>query len=101
LLGEAFTRHRWPLVALWALTTIVAAVLAVTAEMTALQSWPVSRSKPVVFVLQTLIPAFAAPFFSASGFGPIHGIPFAVSLVVVAGGAATVASSGAVAETAA
>lgn len=98
LLGEAFTRRSWGLAALWAVTTVVAAVLAVTAEMTALQTWPVSRSKPVVFVLQTLIPAFAAPFFSAQGFGTFHGVPFAVSLVVVAAGAAVVASSGAVAQ---
>ena len=99
LIGESFTRHSWGTAALWAVATVVAAVLAVTSEMTALQSWPVSRSKPVVFVLQTLIPAFAAPFFSAHGFGAFHGVPFGVSLVVVAAGAATVASSGAVAHT--
>lgn len=99
LLGEAFTSRAWTLVALWSLTTVFAAVLAVIAEMTALQSWPVSRSKPVVFVLQTLIPAFSAPFFSARGFGPLNGVPFAVSLVVVAAGAAVVAGSGAVART--
>lgn len=99
LLGEAFTRHSWASVAAWGVATVFAAVLAVTVEMTALQSWPVSRSKPVVFVLQTMIPAFAAPFFSAQGFGPLHGIPFAASLIVVAVGAATVAGSGAVAET--
>lgn len=98
LLGEAFKRGVWLSVALWALATALAAVIALTAEMTALQSWPVTRSKPVVFVLQTMIPAFAAPFFSAHGFGPYHGIPFAVSLVVVAGGAAVVAGSGAVSE---
>lgn len=99
LIGESFTRHSWTAAALWAVATAVAAVLAVTCEMTALQSWPVSRSKPVVFVLQTLIPAFAAPFFSAHGFGVFHGVPFAVSLLVVAAGAAIVASSGAVART--
>lgn len=96
LLGEEFTRKAWLAVVLWTVATIVGAVLAVTAEMTALQSWPISRSKPVVFVLQTLIPAFAAPFFSARGFGPVHGIPFGVSLAVVALGAWTVAGSGAV-----
>jgi hypothetical protein len=99
LFGEAFTHRDWALVALWALAIVVAAVLAVTAEMTALQSWPVSRSKPVVFVLQTLIPAFVAPFFSTRGFGPFHGVPFAFSLVVVSAGAAVVAASGAVAST--
>lgn len=99
LLGEAFAHHDWPLAALWAVATAVAAVLAIVAEMTALQSWPVSTSKPVVFVLQTLIPAFAAPFFSAHGFGPFHGIPFAASLLVVSAGAAVVAGSGSVEET--
>ncbi len=52
-----------------------------------------------MFVLQTLIPAFAAPFFSAHGFGPFNGIPFAVSLVVVAARAAIVAGAGAGAST--
>jgi hypothetical protein len=98
LLGEAFRRGSWTLVVVWAAVTIVAAIVALTAEMTALQSWPVSRAKPVVFVIQTLVPAFAAPFFSTYGFGPAYGIPFALSLAVVGLGAATVASSTAVSE---
>jgi hypothetical protein len=46
-----------------------------------------------VFVLQTRVPALAAPFFAAAGFGPFHGVPFAVSLLVVSGGAAVVGAS--------
>lgn len=99
LLGEAFTHHRWWSVVVITAATIASAVLAVGVEMTALQTWSVTRSKPVVFVLQTLIPALGAPFFSAHGFGPAHGIPFACSLAVVTGGAALVASSAAVAAT--
>jgi drug/metabolite transporter (DMT)-like permease len=99
LIGESFRRHSWRLTGLWCVGTVLAAVLAVTAEMTALQSWPVTRAKPFVFVIQTLLPSFASPFFSAQSFGPIHGIPFALSLVVVTAGAATVASSGALAKT--
>ncbi|HZP72200.1 MAG TPA: hypothetical protein VFA97_02370 [Gaiellaceae bacterium] len=99
LLGTAFAERSWTLAAVWSVGVVAGAALALTAEMTALQSWPVSRSKPVVFVLQTLIPSFAAPFFSAQGFGALYGVPFAISLVVVAAGAATVASSGAFART--
>jgi hypothetical protein len=99
LLGESFRNHSWTLVTIWSIGTIIAAILALLAEMTALQSWPITRSKPVVFVLQTLLPAFAAPFFSSQGFGPGYGIPFALSLVVVSAGAATVASSKAIAKT--
>lgn len=99
LLGESFTHHRWWSVSAAALATIATAVLAVGAEMTALQAWPITRSKPVVFVLQTLIPALVAPFFSARGFGPAYGIPFAASLFVVTAGATLVASSAAVAAT--
>jgi drug/metabolite transporter (DMT)-like permease len=97
LVGEAFTRRSWGLVAGWSAATVVAAILAVGTEMTALQTWPVTRSKPVVFVLQTIVPALAAPFFSARGFGPAFGLPFGGSLLVVALGAAAVGSSGAVA----
>jgi hypothetical protein len=98
LLGEAFSRSDWTLVIVWGAGTTASAVLAVLAEMTALQTWPVTRSKPVVFVLQTIFPAFLAPFFAAGGFGPVHGAPFVVSLLVVAGGSIVIASSSAVAE---
>src|SRR5579859_1424151 len=100
LLGESFRRHSWTLVGIWTVGTIVAAIVALTAEMTALQSWPVTRSKPVVFVIQTLLPSFAAPFFSKQGFGPLHGVPFAISLLVVAAGAAAVGASRSVAKVA-
>lgn len=100
LLGEAFNRHHWLETGAWACATVLGAVLALGTEMTALQRWPVTRSKPVVFVLQTLVPALAAPFFAAAGFGPLHGIPFAISLLVVSAGAAAVGSSKSVAKVA-
>jgi hypothetical protein len=100
LLGEAFNRHRWLETGAWACATVLGAVLALGTEMTALQRWPVTRSKPVVFVLQTLVPALAAPFFAAAGFGPFHGVPFAISLLVVSAGAAAVGSSKSVAKVA-
>jgi drug/metabolite transporter (DMT)-like permease len=100
LVGEAFNRHRWLETGAWACATVVGAVLALGTEMTALQRWPVTRSKPVVFVLQTLLPALVAPFFAAAGFGPFHGIPFAISLLVVSAGAAAVGASKSVAKVA-
>ena len=98
LIGESFREHSWAVAGLWSIATFAAAVLALAAEMTALQSWPLTRSKPVVYVVQTLVPSLVAPFFSASGFGPAHGVPFALSLVVVSAGAALVASSASVAR---
>ncbi|HEX3806990.1 MAG TPA: hypothetical protein VHV52_09455, partial [Gaiellaceae bacterium] len=62
------------------------------------QTWPVTRSKPVVFVLQTIFPAFLAPFFAAGGFGPLDGVPFVLALLVVGGGSIVIASSRAVAK---
>jgi len=93
LAGEAFKRHSWAPTVAWSVATVLCAVLALLAEMTALQRWPVTRSKPVVFVLQTLVPALGAPFFAATGFGPFHGVPFVVSLFVVSAGAGSVAAS--------
>ena len=98
LLGESLRGHSRALVGFWAVGTITAAIIALIAEMTAFQSWPVTRSKPVVFVLQTLLPALAAPFFAAAGFGPLHGVPFALSLLVVSAGAAAVGASKSVAK---
>ena len=60
LLGESFRHRSWALLGTWSVGTILAAILALALEMTALQSWPVTRSKPVVFVIQTLLPSFAA-----------------------------------------
>jgi len=100
LVGEGFNQRRWLETGAWACATVVGAVLALGTEMTALQRWPVTRSKPVVFVLQTLAPALAAPFFAAAGFGPVQGIPFAVSLLVVSAGAAAVGASKSVAKVA-
>jgi drug/metabolite transporter (DMT)-like permease len=100
LLSESFSARRWGLLSLWAGLTIVSAVLAVLAEMTALQTWPVTRSKPVVFVLQTIGPAVVAPFFASSGFGPLYGVPFALALAVVGAGSVAVGSSAAIAEVA-
>ena len=100
LVGEAFSQRLWLETGVWATATVLGAVLALGTEMTALQRWPVTRSKPVVFVLQTLLPALAAPFFAAAGFGPVHGIPFAISLLVVSVGAAAVGASKSVAKAA-
>lgn len=100
LVGQSFRSGSWSLLVVWAIATVVAAIVALTAEMTALQSWPITRSKPIVFVLQTLLPALAAPFFAAAGFGPFHGIPFAISLLVVSAGAVTVGASKSVAKAA-
>jgi drug/metabolite transporter (DMT)-like permease len=100
LVGEAFTRRNWGWEGVWAATTVIAAALAVLAEMTALQSWPVTRSKPVVFVLQTILPAALAPFFAARAFDVGRGALFAGSLAVLALASTAVGSSRAVVKAA-
>ena len=59
-----------------------------------------TRSKPVIFVVQTLLPALAVPFFPVAGFGPLHGVPCAISLLVVSAGAIAIGASKSVAKVA-
>jgi len=60
----------------------------------------VTRSKPVVFALQTIVPAIASPFFAATSLGVGGGALFAGALVVVAFGSVAVGSSRAVVKAA-
>lgn len=101
LVGEAFTRRSWGWAGVWVGTTIAGAVLAVLSEMSALQRWPVTRAKPVVFVLQTILPAIVSPFFAAAAFGVGRDALFACALAVVALGSVAVGTSGAVVKAAA
>jgi hypothetical protein len=63
-------------------------------------SWPVTRSTPVGFVLQALLPPLTTHFLAASGFGPVHGAPLAISLLVVSARAAAVGAPESVARVA-
>jgi hypothetical protein len=66
--------------------------------MTALQTWPATRSIPVVFGLEMALPAALAPILSFVR--PSHLVTFGLALAVAVGGAALLGSSRAVARAA-
>ena len=67
-------------------------------EMTALQTWPATRSIPVVFGLEMSIPAALAPILTLVR--PAHAVTFGAALAVAVAGAALLGSSRAVARAA-
>jgi len=83
------------LAAVWALSTAAASGVAVLAEMSALQVRPAIQVAPVVFVTQTVVPVALAPLLFGERFRdtPLGGIPLAISLIVLIGGAAMLARS--------
>jgi hypothetical protein len=74
---------------LWALSTAVASVVGLLSEMSALQSRPAIQVAPVVFVSQTVVPVVLAPLLLGESFSatPLGGVPLALSLAVLIGGA--------------
>ena len=61
--------------------------------MTALQTWPATRSWPLTFALEIATPAAFAPLLTHSGVGPAGGAPFAVALAMTCAGAVVLGSS--------
>jgi drug/metabolite transporter (DMT)-like permease len=84
----------WVAVA-WGLSTAAASVIAALSEMSALQSRPAIQVAPVVFVVQTAIPVALAPVLLGERFTatPLGGVPLAVSLGILMGGAVMLARS--------
>jgi len=80
---------------LWAISTAAASGVGVLSEMSALQSRPAIQVAPVVFVTQTLIPVMLAPLLLGERFSdtPLGGVPLALSLALLVGGAAMLARS--------
>ena len=67
--------------------------------MTALQSWPATRSIPVVFGIEMVLPAALLPVLTHTR--PGHAVSFGLSLAVACAGAAILGSSRVVARAAA
>jgi hypothetical protein len=84
----------WVAVA-WGLSTAAASVIAALSEMSALQSRPAIQVAPVVFVVQTAIPVALAPVLLGERFTatPLGGVPLALSLGILMGGAVMLARS--------
>jgi drug/metabolite transporter (DMT)-like permease len=61
LVADALHGGQWGGVLLWAAATGLASGIGLLAEMSALQRRPATQVAPVVFVVQVLVPVFAAP----------------------------------------
>ncbi|MDX6527666.1 MAG: hypothetical protein QOI43_3177 [Gaiellales bacterium] len=98
LVDVAIADRRFFVALAWGAGVAIASWSALLSEMTALQAWPATRAIPVSFGLEMAAPAAVAPFLTHHGFGPLHGVPFVVALVVACGGAVAVGGSRSVAR---
>jgi drug/metabolite transporter (DMT)-like permease len=97
LVVSALSDHRWLVALGWGIGVGLASGATLLAEMTALQSWPATRSIPVVFSLEMALPAAVAPLLS-DGASPPHPVVFALALVVACAGAVVLGSTKSVAN---
>jgi hypothetical protein len=81
--------------AAWGLSTAAASGVGVLSEMSALQARAAIQVAPVVFVTQTVVPVVLAPLLLGESFAstPLGGVPLALALAVLVGGAAMLARS--------
>src|SRR3954452_11288184 len=98
LIDSPIAGRHWSAGLLWGAATAAAAWSGLLSEMTALQTWPATRSIPVVFALEMSLPAALAPALTLAS--PAHAVPFAVALLTSVAGAALLGSSRAVARAA-
>ncbi|HET6449509.1 MAG TPA: hypothetical protein VFG31_10415 [Conexibacter sp.] len=100
LVAEAANDGSWPRALLFAIGAALAGLLALTAEMSALQRTAATRVAPVVLAGQVLVPALAGPlaFGEPWGRSTAGGILLALALLTVTAGAALLGASATVAE---
>jgi len=94
LVDAALADGRLLAAAVWAAAVGVASWATLVSEMTALQRWPATRSVPIAFGLEMVLPAAAAPFLATGD--PRHGAVFAAALALAAGGAVVLGANSAV-----
>jgi hypothetical protein len=99
LVDAAVSDRRWLVATVWAACVAAASWTALLSEMTALQVWPATRAIPVAFGLEMAAPAAAAPALTHQGVGLLHGVPFALALLLACAGAGMLGSSPTVART--
>jgi drug/metabolite transporter (DMT)-like permease len=90
-----------PLVAVaWAAVALATGLLALHAEMSALQRVAATHVAPVVLAAQVLVPVAAAPLVLGEGWGatPAGGVVLGAGVVLVAAGAVLLGSSGALGD---
>lgn len=95
LVSDAASGGRWVAALGWGAAAIVASVVGLTAEMSALQKRPAILVAPVVFVAQTFVPIMLAPLVFHESFlhTPASGIPLLACLIVLLIGATVLARS--------
>jgi drug/metabolite transporter (DMT)-like permease len=93
--ADAAENGHWLTAITWALGAAVAAVVGLTAEMSALQRRPAILVAPIVFVVQTLVPVLLAPLVLHSSFldSPLSGVPLLGCLMILLIGATVIARS--------
>lgn len=100
LVADAVGRGAWGAGVAWAALAGAAGLLALTAEMSALQRIAATRVAPVVLAAQVLVPVLAAPLVFGESWGAtaLGGVVLALAVLTVAGGAALLGASRAVAD---
>jgi drug/metabolite transporter (DMT)-like permease len=99
LIDAAIADRHWLVALAWGAGIAVTSWSSLLAEMTALQTWPATRSIPVVFGIEMVLPAALLPLLTHVR--PGHVAAFGGSLAVACAGAAILGSSRAVARAAA
>jgi drug/metabolite transporter (DMT)-like permease len=97
LVVSALSDHRWLAMVGWGVGVGLASGATLLAEMTALQSWPATRSIPVVFGLEMALPAAVTPLLAEAA-SPPHPVVFVFALAVACAGAAVLGSAKTVAR---
>ncbi|MFL5955253.1 MAG: hypothetical protein ACJ76I_14215 [Gaiellaceae bacterium] len=98
LIDNSVADRHWLAALGWGAGAAAAAWSGLLSEMTALQTWPATRSVPVVFGLEMSLPAALAPALTSAS--PSHGLAFGAALAVAVAGAVVLGSSRAVAHAA-
>jgi drug/metabolite transporter (DMT)-like permease len=99
LIDEGIADRHWLVAVAWGIGVGATSWSSLLAEMTALQTWPATRSIPIVFGIEMVLPAALLPLLTSTG--PGHAVAFGVALAVACAGAAVLGSSRAVARAAA
>ena len=95
LVADAVDHGSWPVAVAWLAASGLAGLLALDAEMRALQGLAATRVAPVVLAAQLLVPVGAAALLLGEDWGatPLGGAVLAAATLVVAGGAALLAGA--------
>jgi drug/metabolite transporter (DMT)-like permease len=98
LIDHALADRHWLVAVAWGAGVAAAGWSGILSEMTALQTWPATRSIPVVFGLEMSLPAALAPILTHAR--PAHAVTFSLALAVSVAAAAVLGSSRVVAHAA-